>query len=992
MSVRRALYAGLSVFYVLFLVTIYKWDVSERIGVHRPAASVTIRGQLPSTNEFVTSKLSINYTLMNEIAALWEVTSTKRTPFEDHGRCDMNRPSNYSGLIVVDWTYKSDSFSFINYKSFESLLQVYPCSEVHVHLIAPVTANYYKIGDFLSKHQLQKYVKMGYNIHIKVLSDSLRKPIEAEDSPSAATPPLGSDYWDAEMDKCCLHRRAVDIARKRPLVPLHLYFYRRLLSLYENGGIYSDFAWYHIRALDVASSLGSHLSSQSSHSLPKEDDNSFRGVEQAAPEQMKSFAGVEFEGGPVGSDVHGVIVQLHCRDASSEDGEGEYCSSSSLMAFSRHSVILRCMLLQYNSTTSNLLRCLLLQPDNNSMNSSSSSSTLSVAHEVKCITESLRQCFSSNRLSNDFFRLQPSAPTSTVTRTDVDGRVAVVPNGTKEGDLRREELAFGCNKEFMLSDAIVEFMHDDHHLASEQVHVELSSVTNMGDICAGTSSSAASTTSSMYDDLLWSSSGASRSVFESELYYCSCNTTMCAEYKYLHSTMTAEQGVRARSELYSAIWLGSKAMDGSWSTPDTDSLLSHYLNSSVPLVSRVPESNSLHRRFSSALKRKGLLASSVSSCLGTGQNCRRPELEAVVQQYLYHVKRSQIKVLGRTKRAENEYYRFANQYSGVVTYNEFYHSLDNDNTASPFDSSPSCRNYQVDNRSMPSRVRQASLSCGPSFVLPGFMKAGTTYLFGVLTRHPHILNALRGTGFKETGCYLPSSRRENHMDCFPFVEPSDQMFFGDGTVWYMFRTDVQELLLADNPGIKLVVCIRDPVERTVSHHRFYYRQLSYKKGTVQDINEILGIVFDRSEGNIMDWHDLAWAIVREQDAANRTLLIHSLQSSIFAGLKPKKQMRYKVYGQMIVHSLYFPAIHHWYSKIKRDNLLVVPVDTLDTRRVAVDLKMEFIRNFTGTDEHPRRLDASHSEDNDSNEREAAVSADKVIDDLYLLHQYNRIFR
>jgi hypothetical protein len=370
MSVIRALYAGLSVFSILFLVTIYKWELSERMGVDRPAASVSVsrREQLPSsTNDFVTSKLSINYTLMDEIAALWEVSSTDRTHSHsfDRYRCDMNRPSNYSGLIVVDWTYKSDSFSFINYKSFESLLQIYPRSEVHVHLIAPVTANYYKIGDFLSKHQLQKYIKMGYNIHIKVLSDSLKQPSEAADYLSAATPPLGSDYWDAEMDKCCLHRRAADIARKRPLVPLHLYFYRRLLSLYENGGIYSDFAWYHIRALDVASSLGSHLSSsQSSHSLPIEHDISLRGAEQT-----NSSVGVEFGRGPPGSDVHGAIVQLHCRDASTEDGEEEYCSSSSLMAFRRHSVVLKCMLLQYNSPTSNLLRCLRLQSDNNNRNS-----------------------------------------------------------------------------------------------------------------------------------------------------------------------------------------------------------------------------------------------------------------------------------------------------------------------------------------------------------------------------------------------------------------------------------------------------------------------------------------------------------------------------------------------------------------------------------------------------------------------------------------------
>jgi len=962
MSLIRSVYAGLSIFCALFIVIIYKWEASVRID-HPATDAVSRKTQPPSTNDFVTSKLSTNYTLMKEIAALLMIDSTDRTPVVDHrsrsqlfDRCDMNRPSNYSGLIVVDWTYKSDAFSFINYKSFESLLQVYPHSEVHVHLIAPVTANYYKIGDFLSKHQLQKYIKMGYNIQIKVLCDSLKRHGGAVDSSRAATPPMGSDYWDAEMYKCCQHRRAADIARKRPMVPLHLYFYRRFLSLYESGGIYSDFAWYHIRALDVASSLDA-AALQPSHILdpsPVVDKDSLMEI---VHEQMNSSAGVEAEGG-----VNGAIVQLHCGDASSEDGERGSCSSSSLMAFSRHSPVLRCMLLQFSFKTSSLLQCLQLQSISRSNESAHSGeymngSSSSVPREVKCITESLGQCFQSSNLSNAFLRLRPTSSGPAVTNSGVDGH----------GDLRREEapIVFGCNKEFLLGDAVVDVIHYDHRLVSEQL--ELSSVANMGDVCASTSSTASPTGKSLYDELLWNHSDTqlyrARSAFDSELYYCSCNATLCSEFNYLHSTKAAAV-IRAQSDLYSAIWLGSRATDGSWSIPAPDSLLSHYLNSSVPLVSRAPES-SLHRRFES----------SKSLCVRTGQYCRRSELERLMQQYRYHLKRSQIKVLGRTKRAEYEYYRFANQYNGTITYNELYHSR----SRSPF-VNLSCRNFQMTDRLTPPQARQALLSCGPSFVLPGFMKAGTTYLFGVLTRHPHVLNALRGVGFKETGCYLPSSRRDNRMNCFPFVEPSDHMYFGDGTVWYMFRSDVQQLLLADNPSIKLVVCIRNPVERTISHHRFYYKQLSYKNGTVQDINDILSILFDRSEGNIMDWHDLAWAIVREQDAEKRALLVHSLQSSVFAGLKPRKQKRYKVYGQMIVHSLYFPAIHHWYSKIPSDNLLVIPVDTLNTGRITLDVKMEFIRNFTGTGD-PRL----------SRDRETLTST-RDIDNLYLLYQYNRIFR
>jgi hypothetical protein len=51
-------------------------------------------------------------------------------------------------------------------------------------------------------------------------------------------------------------------------------------------------------------------------------------------------------------------------------------------------------------------------------------------------------------------------------------------------------------------------------------------------------------------------------------------------------------------------------------------------------------------------------------------------------------------------------------------------------------------------------VDQSKSSCSLHFVVPGFMKAGTSYVFETLTKHPQVLKTLRGTLFKETGFFL----------------------------------------------------------------------------------------------------------------------------------------------------------------------------------------------------------------------------------------------
>ena len=71
--------------------------------------------------------------------------------------------------------------------------------------------------------------------------------------------------------------------------------------------------------------------------------------------------------------------------------------------------------------------------------------------------------------------------------------------------------------------------------------------------------------------------------------------------------------------------------------------------------------------------------------------------------------------------------------------------------------------------------------------------------------------------FKESGCYyeysIHSSTAYNRMSCFPFVEPHEPFIYGDGTVYYAQRYLIATYLKRENPNLKAIFIIRDPVER-----------------------------------------------------------------------------------------------------------------------------------------------------------------------------------
>lgn len=126
---------------------------------------------------------------------------------------------------------------------------------------------------------------------------------------------------------------------------------------------------------------------------------------------------------------------------------------------------------------------------------------------------------------------------------------------------------------------------------------------------------------------------------------------------------------------------------------------------------------------------------------------------------------------------------------------------------------PNCSHYSTeisdDYKYSMQELRQAHLSCTISFVVAGFMKAGSSYLYNLLTSHPQIVKLLRGVAFKESGCYLPDSMRGKkspaRMNCFPFIEQGEMFIYGDATVNYAVRKEVPKFLHQDNPNIKVSI-------------------------------------------------------------------------------------------------------------------------------------------------------------------------------------------
>lgn len=107
----------------------------------------------------------------------------------------------------------------------------------------------------------------------------------------------------------------------------------------------------------------------------------------------------------------------------------------------------------------------------------------------------------------------------------------------------------------------------------------------------------------------------------------------------------------------------------------------------------------------------------------------------------------------------------------------------------------------------------------PAFLCVGAQKAGTTTLHALLSLHPEI--------------YLPPQKElqyfslhyaeglEWYQSCFAGASPSQCI--GEITPYYLFHPHVAERIACDLGKIRIIILLRDPVARTLSHYAHAYR-------------------------------------------------------------------------------------------------------------------------------------------------------------------------
>lgn len=118
------------------------------------------------------------------------------------------------------------------------------------------------------------------------------------------------------------------------------------------------------------------------------------------------------------------------------------------------------------------------------------------------------------------------------------------------------------------------------------------------------------------------------------------------------------------------------------------------------------------------------------------------------------------------------------------------------------------------------RQMSASLRARPDFLVVGAMKAGTSSLFYYLCQHPRIVPPLR----KEMH-YFTVGRRAGkderwYRAHFPFRQQlREGRLTGEATPDYMLEPDAPQRIAATLPNIRVIITLRDPVARAVSHYR-----------------------------------------------------------------------------------------------------------------------------------------------------------------------------
>ena len=99
----------------------------------------------------------------------------------------------------------------------------------------------------------------------------------------------------------------------------------------------------------------------------------------------------------------------------------------------------------------------------------------------------------------------------------------------------------------------------------------------------------------------------------------------------------------------------------------------------------------------------------------------------------------------------------------------------------------------------------------PDFLGIGTQKGGTTYLHALLQHHPQIFLATP----KEQHFFSLHWQRGEQWYADQFAQAESHQCCGEVTPYYLFHPEVPQRIKSQLPAAKLIVLLRDPVERAL---------------------------------------------------------------------------------------------------------------------------------------------------------------------------------
>lgn len=187
-----------------------------------------------------------------------------------------------------------------------------------------------------------------------------------------------------------------------------------------------------------------------------------------------------------------------------------------------------------------------------------------------------------------------------------------------------------------------------------------------------------------------------------------------------------------------------------------------------------------------------------------------------------------------------------------------------------------------------------SVFSAPDFLIIGVTKGGTTSLYDYLIQHPNILGAKR----KELNFFnRPRMLRKGmsyYNSRFP-VKNNSKDLIGEATPFYFHDKRCAQRISEACPNTKLILILRNPVKRAVSHYYFFNKKQWSRK-----------------------WYDLSF------EAAIRASRINK--------------------REIIDQGYYFDICMHWLKYFPREQIHIIILEDLEKNP---ELEVNKVFNFLG---------------------------------------------